>query len=84
MTTNDPFLSATLVRPPGVTYTSSFDSKAKGLKSTCLGTRPDLVKIGHVDKDKVGCAIYFLGLARIFYLKELISSEVAKGPISIP
>ena len=27
MTTNEPFLSATLVKPPGVTYTSSFDNE---------------------------------------------------------
>ena len=57
LTINEPFFKATLVNPPGVTKISSLDSKAKGLKSTCLGSSPYFENIGHVDNDKVGCPI---------------------------
>ena len=48
------FFSATLVRPPAVTLIPSGETNTNGRKSTCLGARPDLVKMGTVDKDNVG------------------------------
>src|SRR4051812_44496826 len=45
LTTNDPFFSATRVRPPGVIRTLSPDS-TNGLRSTWRGATPDFVKVG--------------------------------------
>ena len=37
------------MRPPGVTKTLSGETRANGLRSTCLGVKPDFFNIGTVD-----------------------------------
>ena len=68
-TTNEPSLSATLVKPPGVILILLGDTKTKGLKSMCLELKPLLVKIGTVESSNVGCAIYLFGFSNLFFLK---------------
>ena len=62
LTTSEPSRSATRVRPPGTTRVSLPD-KTNGRKSICRGAMPFSTKVGQVDSDSVGCAMYAWGLA---------------------
>ncbi|MNG35828.1 hypothetical protein D3C84_1226580 [compost metagenome] len=48
------------------------------------GAMPFSTKVGQVDRDNVGCAMYAWGLALIRSRKDSISAAVAAGPTSIP
>ena len=56
LTTSEPSLSATRVRPPGTSFTSAPES-TNGRRSTWRGAMPCSTKVGQVDSDSVGWAM---------------------------
>ena len=65
LTTRLPFGSATRVRPPGSTNTSSPSLTANGRRSTCRGTSLSSTLVGTVESCTTGCAIQPRGSSRI-------------------
>ena len=78
-----PFLSATLVNPPVLTYVV-FPLSTNGLKSRCLGSISFSVIVGAVERVSRGCAIYSLGFFLILAITSSLSYLSAVGPIIIP
>src|SRR6266851_9567680 len=73
LTTSEPSRRATRVRPPGTMWISLPDS-TKGRRSTWRGATPLSTKVGQVESDSVGCAMYLAGSATIFSRNTVISS----------
>ena len=63
LTTKEPSVRATRVRPPGTISTPFEPVKINGLKSTWRGASPFSVKVGQVESANVGCAINLCGSA---------------------
>src|SRR3546814_5663245 len=80
LTTSEPLRIATRVSPPGVILIPCGDISTKGRRSTWRGASPALVKIGTVESDSVGCAIYLRGFASSLARKAAISFLLAPGP----
>jgi len=66
-----PFLSATLVNPPVLTYVV-FPLRTKGLKSKCLGSISFSVIVGAVDRVSSGCAL--------ISMDSTLKSDLTVGP----
>src|ERR1017187_103862 len=83
LTTSDPFRSATLVRPPGVTTVFSPQS-TYGLRSMCRPSNPCSHQVGERESMMGSWAMKLRGLAATLARKSSTSSLVDAGPISIP
>src|SRR5580658_1119241 len=57
LTTNEPLVSATRVRPPGTIFTPFAPDRTKGLRSTWRGETPLSNEAGHVESASVGWAM---------------------------
>src|SRR5215467_7037272 len=84
LTTSEPFLSATRVKPPGTIWVRSRPVSTNGRKSTWRGATPSSTQVGHVDSASVGCATKFLGLDLSLTRKAAMVALSAAGPISMP
>src|SRR3569833_980961 len=64
LTTSEPSLSATRVRPPGTMRTRSRPERTKRRKSTWRGATPLSSQVGQVDSASVGCAMKFFNTTK--------------------
>src|ERR1035438_7945493 len=83
LTTSSPSGSATLVRPPGSTQTSSPSLTANGRRSMCLGTSRSPIRVGAVDRATGRCAIQPRGLFATTSCSSASVSALACGPITM-
>jgi len=83
-TTRLPFGSATRVRPPGSTNTSSPSLTANGRRSTCRGTSLSSTLVGTVESCTTGCATHARGSSRIARRAEASWRAPAFGPNRMP
>src|SRR5690606_7296277 len=57
LTTSEPFLKATRVKPPGTIRTPSRPLRTKGRRSTWRGSMPPSAMTGQVESGRVDCAM---------------------------
>src|SRR5690606_16234298 len=65
LTISEPAVMATRVRPHGTMRISLPPDSTKGRRSMWRGAMPASTKVGQVDSDNVGWAMYFSGAARM-------------------
>src|ERR1700694_3300652 len=75
LTTNDPFVSATRVKPPGKTKISS-PCRMYGRRSTWRPSNWPPMMVGTRESDSTGCAMYLRGCASIRLAKSSCSAFV--------
>src|SRR5438477_7733075 len=84
LTTSEPFLSATRVRPPGTIRTRSRPVSTNGRRSTWRGATPSSTQVGQVDSASVGWATKFFGLDLSLARNVASVALSAIGPINMP
>src|SRR5579885_2296609 len=84
LTTREPLLSATRVRPPGTMRTRLRPVSTNGRRSTWRGATPSSTQVGQVESASVGWAMKFFGLDLSLARKDAIVALSDFGPINMP
>src|SRR5579885_1412959 len=84
LTTSEPLLSATRLRPPGTMRTRLRPVSTNGRRSTWRGATPSSTQVGQVESASVGWAMKFLGAVLSLARNCSIATLLADGPISMP